>query len=50
MLELVVFRGDELITTRVELAAPPENTCYLRLDGDAGDAATQRRDTWLQAP
>ena len=48
-LELVVFRGDELITTRVELAASPENTCYLRLDGDAGDAAMQRRDAWLQA-
>ena len=50
VLELVVFRGDELITTRVKLAAAPENTCYLQLDSDAGDAASQRRDAWLQVP
>ncbi len=47
-LDLVVFRGDELITTRVKLAKAPENTCYLRLDADAGEAAGNRRDAWLQ--
>lgn len=46
-LELIVFRGDELITTRVQLAMAPENTCYLQLDDDAGDAASNRRDAWL---
>ena len=48
LLDLVVFRGDELITTRVKLAKAPENTCYLRLDADAGEAASNRRDAWLQ--
>jgi len=47
-LELIVFRGDELITTRVQLAMPPENTCYLQLGEDAGEAAIKRRDAWLQ--
>ncbi|MDH3339605.1 MAG: PDZ domain-containing protein [Gammaproteobacteria bacterium] len=47
-LELVVFRGDELITTRVKLANAPKNTCYLRLDDDASEAASNRCDAWLQ--
>jgi predicted metalloprotease with PDZ domain len=46
-LELVLFRGDELITTTVELAARPENTCYLTLALDADGDARSRRDAWL---
>lgn len=45
--ELVLFRGDELITTHVTLAARPENTCYLVLADDAGADALARRDAWL---
>ncbi len=46
-LELVLFRGDALITTVVELAARPENTCYLALASDADGEARLRRDAWL---
>jgi predicted metalloprotease with PDZ domain len=46
-LELVVFRGDELITMRVRLQMAPEDTCYLQFDGDASEIATQRREAWL---
>jgi len=48
VLELVVFRGDELVTTSVELALPPEDTCFLTLAADAGDVAESRRNGWLQ--
>jgi len=44
---LVVFRGDELITTKLRLAAPPEDTCYLVLDDDAEADAVARREAWL---
>jgi predicted metalloprotease with PDZ domain len=47
ILELVLFRGDELITTMVELAARPENTCYLALALDADGEERSRRDAWL---
>jgi predicted metalloprotease with PDZ domain len=48
-LELVVFRGDELITMQVRLEMAPEDTCYLQFDGDASEVATRRREAWLQA-
>jgi len=48
-LELVVFRGDELITTSVRLAEAPQNTCFLRLDGDADAMAIARQAAWLQS-
>ena len=48
VLELVVFRGDELVTTSVELASPPEDTCFLTLAADAGEVAESRRNGWLQ--
>lgn len=48
VLDLVVFRGDELVTTSVRLAAAPEDTCFLTLAADAGDAAASRRKAWLQ--
>ena len=46
-LELVLFRGDELITTSVTLASRPETTCYLELAPDAEARVTARRDAWL---
>ncbi len=44
-LELVLFRGDELMTTRVELANRPETTCYLKMAVDEDTVAL--RDAWL---
>jgi len=46
-LELVVFRGDELITTRIALRKPPDDTCYLQVLEDAGADADLARANWL---
>ena len=46
-LELVVFRGDELVTTRVTLAEAPADTCYLTLTSDADESTSARRKAWL---
>lgn len=46
-LSLVVFRGDELITTSVRLVEAPADTCYLQLSDDADEATIARRDAWL---
>ena len=46
-LELVVFRGDELITTSIRLTDGPISTCYLQLDKQADAATVARRDNWL---
>jgi predicted metalloprotease with PDZ domain len=48
-LELVVFRGDELVTTQVTLADAPADTCYLSLATDADEATIFRRKAWLHA-
>ena len=48
-LELVVFRGDELVTTKVRLVEAPQSTCYLRLDRDADAMTLARQAAWLQA-
>jgi predicted metalloprotease with PDZ domain len=48
-LELVVFRGDELITTKIRLEDAPENTCYLKLDREADTAVLGMQAAWLQA-
>lgn len=48
-LELVVFRGDELITTTIRLEEAPESTCFLQLDKDADDVALGLQAAWLQA-
>ena len=48
-LELLVFRGDELISTRVHLVTAPESTCYLQLASDTGEATSDRRSSWLHA-
>ena len=47
-LELVVFRGDELITTSIRLLNGPKDTCYLQIDSDADALATARQAAWLQ--
>ena len=48
-LELVVFRGDELITTKIRLEDAPENTCYLQLDKDADADVLGGQAAWLQS-
>ncbi len=47
-LELVVFRGDDLLTTTIRLAEAPEDTCYLAIDPDADEAMNALRQAWLQ--
>ncbi len=47
-LELVVFRGDELVTTKVRLEHAPETTCFLQLDEAAGADALGRQAAWLE--
>ncbi len=47
VLELVAFRGDELITASVCLTAPPEDTCYLELIDDVDTETLERRAAWL---
>jgi predicted metalloprotease with PDZ domain len=48
-LELVVFRGDELITTKIRLEDAPEDTCYLQLDKEADAEALGMQASWLEA-
>ena len=48
-LDLVVFRGDELLTTRIRLAAAPLDTCYLELIEDVELDVESRRIAWLHA-
>ena len=48
-LELVVFRGDELITMRVVLASAPEDTCYLQADTEASPEMDAARAVWLDS-
>ena len=46
-LDLVVFRGDELVTTRIRLASAPLDTCYLELVEDVELDVESRRMAWL---
>ncbi len=46
-LELVVFRGDELLTTRIRLDYGDESTCYLEIDDDVDEHVAALRDHWL---
>jgi predicted metalloprotease with PDZ domain len=48
-LDLVVFRGDELLSMRVKLVDAPETTCFLKIDNNADAVATARRAAWLQS-
>jgi predicted metalloprotease with PDZ domain len=47
-LELVVFRGDELLTTKVRLEKAPETTCFLQLDKEADTEALGQQAAWLE--
>jgi len=47
-LKLVVFRGDELMSTEIRLSKAPEDTCFLQLDGDADAMTLARQAAWLQ--
>lgn len=42
-----LFRGDELVEVGLVLRPAPQDTCYLRLDDAADDAAVSRRRAWL---
>lgn len=48
-LELVVFRGDELINTEIRLVEAPTDTCYLTLIEDVAADTLSRQSAWLQA-
>ena len=48
-LELVIFRGDELMTVRLKWEAAPNDTCYLQLADDADESMLTRRRAWLGA-
>ncbi|MGI9223782.1 MAG: M61 family metallopeptidase [Woeseiaceae bacterium] len=48
-LELIVFRGDELLTTIIRIEAAPNDTCYLELRDDVELAIENRRIAWLHA-
>ena len=48
-LELVFFRGDDLMTTKITLVDAPENTCYLSIDEEANLETVARRDDWLNS-
>jgi predicted metalloprotease with PDZ domain len=47
--EIHAFRRDELIATTLTLVAAPEDTCWLAVDANAGDAARARRDARRRA-
>ena len=47
-LELVVFRGDDLMTMTIKLAEAPQDTCYLTIDADADETMNKLRQDWLQ--
>ena len=46
-LELVLFRREELLTTRIRLQHAPADTCYLGLASEAPEDAVARRAAWL---
>jgi len=46
-LELLVFRGDELLTTNIRIEAAPKDTCYLELRDDVALPIENRRMAWL---
>ena len=44
---ITVFRDHQLMRHRVTLAEPPDDTCYLVIDGDADTAAEAAQNDWL---
>lgn len=47
VIEVHAFRRDELFRCAVTLEAPPQDTAFLELDGQASDAARAARAAWL---
>jgi predicted metalloprotease with PDZ domain len=45
--DLAVFRGDELLTSRIRLVSAPLDTCYLELVEDVELDVESRRMAWL---
>lgn len=50
MVDVHVFRRDELLQLGLEVGAAPRDSCYLSLDDGAGEAAAARRRAWLGVP
>lgn len=48
ILDLVVFRGDELVATSVQLFDAPQSTCYLKIDPDADAMVIARQAAWMK--
>ena len=42
-----VFRDEHLMRFRIKLAAPPEDTCYLKLEPDPDTATEKMRSAWI---
>lgn len=47
IVDVDVFRRDELIRATVAAAPPPRDTCYLSIDAEADAAAVKRRRAWF---
>ncbi|MEX2123245.1 MAG: PDZ domain-containing protein [Woeseia sp.] len=47
---LSVFRNDGLLKFKVRLGDPPEDTCYLEIDGERSAKAEQALAAWLSQP
>ncbi|MBT8080225.1 MAG: PDZ domain-containing protein [Gammaproteobacteria bacterium] len=45
-----VFRRDEFMQFPVTLAEPPDDTCFLVIDDNAGDVAVGKRSAWMSPP
>ncbi|MGI9219421.1 MAG: M61 family metallopeptidase [Woeseiaceae bacterium] len=48
-LELIVFRGEDLLTMNITLINAPEDTCYLSVDDEADIEIVARRESWLHS-
>ncbi|MDJ0939279.1 MAG: peptidase M61 [Woeseiaceae bacterium] len=46
-MDLVVFRGDELLTLKLRFQAAPEDTCWLTISDDVSMDVETRRAAWL---
>jgi predicted metalloprotease with PDZ domain len=44
---LRVFRCDGLLSFRVKLIEPPEDTCWVEIDAGRNEEAEQRQSDWL---
>ena len=48
-LELIVFRGEDLLSMKITLVNAPEDTCYLSVDDEADTEIVACRENWLQS-